>query len=487
MTTAALNIVFDNSYARLTDALYSRVAPAGFARPHLVSFNPEVAALLGLTADAATHPDFLAAFGGQKLLPGSEPLAMKYTGHQFGVYNPDLGDGRGVLLGEVVNPKGERWDLHLKGAGQTPYSRFGDGRAVLRSCIREYLGSEALHHLGIASTRALCIVGSDEAVQREKTETGAMLLRVADTHIRFGHFEWLYHSGQPELLKTLADYVIDRHFPELAADPQRYSRFLAEVVARTARLMAQWQLVGFAHGVMNTDNFSITGATFDYGPYGFLEAYEPGYICNHSDHNGRYAWNQQPSIGLWNLNALAHALSGLIEKDALIAHLQDYEPQLIRHYSAGMRAKLGLLEERPEDRELSFAFLDLLMKNGADYTRSFRALSQIRQDGSLPALRDDFVDREAFDAWLLRYRERLAAENSNDAERAVRLDAVNPKYILRNYLAQVAIEKAEAGDFSEIEKLRQLLSRPFDEQPGNERYAALPPDWGRHLEISCSS
>jgi uncharacterized protein YdiU (UPF0061 family) len=485
--TTLFRPAFDNSYARLAGQLYARVTPSGFAHPRLVAFNPDVAALLDIDASAATQPDFLAAMSGQIVLPGSEPLAMKYTGHQFGVYNPDLGDGRGLLLGEVMNRRGERWDLHLKGAGKTPYSRFGDGRAVLRSCIREYLGSEALHHLGIASTRALCITGSDEPVQRETTETGAMLLRVADTHIRFGHFEWLYHSGQHELLKTLADYVIDRHFPELAEDQHRYSRFLAEVVKRTAKLMAQWQLVGFAHGVMNTDNFSITGATFDYGPYGFLEAYEPGFICNHSDHNGRYAWSQQPSIGLWNLNALAHALSGLIERDALVAHLQDYEPQLIRHYADGMRAKLGLREEQPEDRDLSFAFLDLLMKNGADYTRSFRVLAQVRQDDSHPALRDDFVDRDGFDAWLRRYRERLAAESSNDGERAQRMNAVNPKYILRNYLAQIAIEKAEAGDFSEIEKLRLLLNRPYDEQPENESYAALPPDWGRHLEISCSS
>lgn len=478
---------FDNSFARLPPDFFSRVNPAGFAHPHRVAFNPGVAALLNLDPAEAETTDFAAYFGGQKILPGSDPLAMKYTGHQFGGYNPDLGDGRGLLLGEVLNAQGQRWDLHLKGAGITPYSRFGDGRAVLRSCIREYLGSEAMHHLGIASTRALCIIGSDEAVQREKIEHGAMLLRVADSHIRFGHFEWLYHSGQHELLKTLADYVIDRHFPELTDARDKYLRFFREVMQRTAHMLAQWQLVGFAHGVMNTDNFSITGSTFDYGPYGFLDAYEPGFICNHSDHNGRYAWNQQASVGLWNLNALAHALSGLIDHDALVSTLHTYEAAFVGVYANGLRAKLGLQEERPEDRELAIDFLELLANGGADYTRSFRALSSITTGDSRPVLRDDFLDRESFDAWLQRYQQRLVAENSQDTERKSRMNAINPKYILRNYLAQIAIDKAASGDYSEIDILRQLLEKPFDEQASQEACAELPPDWGRHLEISCSS
>lgn len=478
---------FDNRFSRLPGALFTRIAPDGFDRPHLVAFNPEVAALLDLEAEAAQRPDFLQCFGGRAPIPGSEPLAMKYTGHQFGVYNPELGDGRGILLGEVVNSRGETWDLHLKGAGKTPYSRFGDGRAVLRSCIREYLGSEAMHHLGIPTTRALCIVGSDERVRRESVETGAMLTRVADTHIRFGHLEWLHHSRQPELLRTLVDFVIRHLYPDCADSPDPVGGFFREIVRRTARLMAQWQLVGFAHGVMNTDNFSITGATFDYGPFGFLDAYEPGFICNHSDHHGRYAWNRQPSIGLWNLNALAHALSGLLERDALVDALQGYEATLLDTWHGGLRAKLGLRGHRDEDEGLVVDWLELLARNGADYTRSFRALAGVRTDAETAPLRDDFVDREAFDAWLARYRARLAAESGGDAERARRMNAVNPKYILRNYMAQVAIEKAEAGDFDEIESLRRLLMHPFDEQPACERYAALPPDWGRHLAISCSS
>lgn len=478
---------FDNRFSRLPADLYSRVTPTGFERPFVVAFNPEVADLIGLAPDADRHPNFAQYFGGRKLLPGSDPLAMKYTGHQFGVYNPDLGDGRGLLLGEVVNARGETWDLHLKGAGQTPYSRFGDGRAVLRSCIREYLGSEAMHHLGIATTRALCIIGSDEPVQREKREAGAMLLRVADTHIRFGHLEWLHHSQQPGLLKVLVDFIITHHFPDCAGRPDRYAAFFREVVRRTARLMAQWQLVGFAHGVMNTDNFSITGATFDYGPFGFLDAYEPGFICNHSDYHGRYAWNQQPSVGLWNLNALAHGLSGMVDRDALVEALQGYQTELLATYSAGLRDKLGLRGEREGDRELTVDFLDLLARNHADYTRSFRLLGDFRTDAEKCALRDDFLDRDAFDAWCRRYRERLATEGSEDTERRERMHAVNPKYILRNYLAQVAIDKAEAGDYSEVDALRRLLQHPFKEQPDLEHYAALPPEWGRHLEISCSS
>lgn len=478
---------FDNRFARLPSTLFSRVEPRGFARPHLVAFNPDVAALLDLDPAEASTPALCAFLGGQKLLPGSEPLAMKYTGHQFGIYNPDLGDGRGLLLGQVRNGKGELWDLHLKGAGPTPYSRFGDGRAVLRSSIREYLGSEAMHHLGIPTTRALCIIGSDEAVQREKAESGAMLLRVADTHIRFGHFEWLHHSGQTALLQVLADHVIDSHYPECRDAAAPHAALFDAIVVRTARLMAQWQLAGFAHGVMNTDNFSITGATFDYGPFGFLDAYEPGYICNHSDHSGRYAWNRQPSVGLWNLNALAHAFSTLVEHDALVASLQSYETTLLQHYDSGLKAKLGLQADLPGDRQLGIDFLDLLMKNGADYTRSFRALCHVSTSQDRTTLRDDFVDREAFDHWHRRYRERLLAEYSIEAERSPRMNSCNPKYVLRNYLAQIAIEKAEAGDYSEIERLHAVLRRPFDEQPENDDYAALPPDWGRHMEISCSS
>ncbi len=481
-TLTTLN--FDNTFANLPKTLFSLVTPTAIKSPFLVHFNPAAALLLDLETPTAT--ELSQYFGGHAFLPKSTPLAMTYSGHQFGMYNPQLGDGRGLLLGEVVNAKGERWDIHLKGAGRTPYSRFGDGRAVLRSSIREYLCSEAIHALGIPTTRALCIIGSKEPVQRETMETAATLVRVADSHIRFGHFEWIFHN-QPNQLKAFADYVIQRHYPDCANADQPYAALLNAIVNRTATLMAQWQLVGFAHGVMNTDNFSITGCTFDYGPYGFLDVYKPGFICNHSDNTGRYAWNQQPSIGLWNLNALAYALSPLIDKEDIMAALHRYEGVLVDYYYQGMKAKLGLTTDETDDNDLAFKLLDILMKNNMDYTRSFRALSQVEKTDTTCSLRDDCLDRATFDLWFDQYRARLRRETLSDEQRQQQMRAINPKFILRNYLAQTAIEKAEKGDFSEMDMLLKLLQSPYDEHPEYERYADLPPDWGQHLEISCSS
>lgn len=481
-TLTTLN--FDNSFARLPHVLFTAVNPTPIKSPFLVHFNAAAAELLDL--DTPSNDELSQYFSGHALLPNSQPLAMTYSGHQFGQYNPQLGDGRGLLLGEVVNHKNERWDVHLKGAGRTPYSRFGDGRAVLRSSIREYLCSEAMHALGIPTTRALCIIGSKEPVQRETRETAATIVRIADSHIRFGHFEWIFHN-QPSHLKDFADYVIHRHYPDCATAEKPYAALLNAIVNRTATLMAQWQLVGFAHGVMNTDNFSITGCTFDYGPYGFLDVYKPSFVCNHSDNTGRYAWNQQPSIGLWNLNALAYALSPLIDKKDIMAALQRYEGVLVDYYYQGMQKKLGLSTHEEQDNTLAFSLLDILMKNNMDYTRSFRALSHVAKTDKHCALHDDCLDRDSFDAWFQRYSERLQRDPMSDIERQQQMQAVNPKFILRNYLAQTAIEKAEKGDFSELDTLLILLQSPFDEHPDFEYYADLPPDWGQDLEISCSS
>jgi uncharacterized protein YdiU (UPF0061 family) len=414
---------------------------------------------------------------------------MLYSGHQFGVYVPQLGDGRAILLGEAINGRGERWDLHLKGAGLTPFSRDGDGRAVLRSTIREYLCSEAMHALGIPTTRALCIVGSDAKVYREQVETGATLLRMAPSHVRFGTFEIFYYRKQYELLKTLADFVISGHFPHLQAVSEKYARFFAEVVERTARLIARWQAVGWAHGVMNTDNMSILCLTLDYGPFGFMDDYDAGFICNHSDHNGRYAFNQQPYIGLWNLSCLAQALLPLAEKEALKAGLDAYTPVFEREYRALMRAKLGLAEERGGDDELIRDFLSLLQGSRADFTIVFRELGTFLSQPEMKNehLREHFVDPDRFDEWALRYRDRLQAERSRDADRQEAMNRVNPKYVLRNYLAQNAIEKAQQKDFSELERLFALLQHPYTEQPGMEEYASPPPNWGKHLSVSCSS
>ncbi len=483
-------LAFDNTYARLPSAFYARLTPTPFsAPPYLVHANPAAAELIDLDPEQFARPEFTALFGGQALAPGMEPLAMLYSGHQFGVYVPQLGDGRAILLGEVKNERGERWDLHLKGAGMTPFSRDGDGRAVLRSTIREYLCSEALHGLGIPTTRALCIVGSDHAVYREQVETGAMLLRMAPSHVRFGTFEVFYYRKQHELLKVLADYVIKQHFPHLRDVGDTYARFFTEVVERTAQLIALWQAVGWAHGVMNTDNMSILGLTLDYGPYGFMDDYDAGFICNHSDHNGRYAFNQQPYLGLWNLSCLAQALLPLAEKDALKAGLETYQPLFEREYLKQMRAKFGLVEERTEDDDLIRDFLSLLQGSHADYTIVFRELSTFStmEGATNDTLREHFLDRDRFDKWAARYRDRLQSEGSLDDERRDRMNRVNPKYVLRNYLAQVAIEKAQNKDFSEIDRLFSLLQNPYSDQPGMDTYAIPPPNWGKHLAVSCSS
>jgi len=484
------DLSFDNSYARLPAVFYAKLSPTPFSEPpYLVSFNPAAAELIDLDPEEAERPEFAGVCAGNLLVPGMEPLAALYSGHQFGVYVPQLGDGRAILLGEVRNGRNEKWDLQLKGAGLTPFSRDGDGRAVLRSTIREYLCGEAMHGLGIPTTRALGVVGSDHKVYREQVETGAIVMRMAPSHVRFGTFEVFYYRKQHEELKILADYVIAHDYPHLVRKLDKYARFFDEVVERTARLIARWQAVGWAHGVMNTDNMSVLGLTLDYGPFGFMEGYDAGFICNHSDHNGRYAFNQQPYIGLWNLSCLAQALLPLVEKEALKAGLDRYQPLFEQEYVRLMRAKLGLAEEKTEDSELMNDFLGLLEASHADYTIVFRELGffSTAPDAGNERLREYFLNPERFDGWAARYRDRLRDEQSRDNERCERMNLVNPKYILRNYLAQMAIEKAQQKDFSEIDRLLTLVQNPYSDQPGMDTYAAPPPNWGRHLAVSCSS
>jgi serine/tyrosine/threonine adenylyltransferase len=491
MTKRSLEeLAFDNTFARLPEAFYAKLNPTPFSdTPYLVSFNPDAAALIDLDPEEAKRPEFAGIFGGQLLVPGMEPLAMLYSGHQFGVYVPQLGDGRAILLGEATNERGERWDLHLKGAGLTPFSRDGDGRAVLRSTIREYLCCEAMQGLGIPTTRALCIVGSDHQVFREQVETGATLVRMAPSHVRFGTFEVFYYRKQHEQLRILADYVVTQHYVHLQDVPDKYVRFFSEVAERTARLIARWQAFGWAHGVMNTDNMSILGLTLDYGPYGFMDDYDPAFVCNHSDHNGRYAFNQQPYIGLWNLSCLAQALLPLAEKETLKAVLESYQPLFDREYLRLMRGKLGLQEERAQDDGLIRDLLGLLQESHADYTILFREFGSFSSAAGAAndKLREHFLNRERFDDWAIRYRDRLRSEDSRDDERRERMNRVNPKYVLRNYLAQAAIEKAQRKDFSEIDRLFTLLQNPYSDQPDMDAYAAPPPNWGKHLAVSCSS
>ncbi|MFM2449701.1 MAG: hypothetical protein RIS44_2151 [Pseudomonadota bacterium] len=483
---------YTHRFANLGSRFYTELPAQGLPDPHWVATSPACAELLGWSPDWTQNSGALEVFSGAALWPGMRPLASVYSGHQFGQWAGQLGDGRALWLGEVQTPSGPM-ELQLKGSGLTPYSRMGDGRAVLRSSVREFLCSEAMFGLGIPTTRALCITGSALPVRRETVETAAIVTRVASSFIRFGHFEHFSYSEPqqqgPVELKALADFVIEHFYPHCAEQANPYASLLQEVVRRTADLMAHWQAIGFCHGVMNTDNMSILGLTMDYGPFGFLDAYVPDHICNHSDTQSRYAYNQQPQIGLWNLYALGQALMPLIkDSDQALAALDTYKTAFPEAMARYWRAKLGLQTQQPEDQKLADDWLVLLAEARVDFTLAWRWLSEFNSEtGQALQLQDYFLDQAAFKAWCQRYQQRLQDELSKDAERAIRMNARNPRYVLRNHLAEVAIRQAQAGDFSEIERLRQVLARPFDEQPAFAAYAALPPDWAHHIEVSCSS
>ncbi|EON91794.1 hypothetical protein MARLIPOL_11905 [Marinobacter lipolyticus SM19] len=476
----------EHRYLELPDSFYTRVQPTPLKDARMVCFNHALANQMGFHTDQPE--DWTGVGAGTELLESMDPVAMKYTGHQFGMYNPDLGDGRGLLLWETIGPDGRRWDWHLKGAGMTPYSRFGDGRAVLRSTIREYLCSEAMHGLGIPTTRALFMVSARDPVPRESIETAAALVRVAETHIRFGHFEFAAHHEGKDTLKTLMNHVLALHFPHLIglADSERYARWFEEVIERTARLIADWQAVGFCHGVMNSDNMSIIGDTFDYGPYAFLDDFDAGYICNHTDQGGRYAYNRQPEVGFVNCQYLANALLPVMDEDSVRRGLKRYEIAYNERFLQNMRDKLGLVQEDRSDLPLIMDTFNMLNEHHVDYTRFFRGLSNLTTNGTAP-IRDLFVDRSVADQWLERYQQRLETECRAHDAREFAMRKVNPKYILRNYLAQQIIQEAQNGDYEPMKELLKVLEKPFDEQPEFEGYAALPPDWGKHLNISCSS
>ncbi|WP_235200254.1 protein adenylyltransferase SelO [Pseudomonas monteilii] len=480
-------LTFDNRFARLGDAFSTQVLPEPIADPRLVVASESAMALLDLDPAQADLPVFAELFSGHKLWEEADPRAMVYSGHQFGSYNPRLGDGRGLLLAEVLNDKGEHWDLHLKGAGQTPYSRMGDGRAVLRSSIREFLASEALHALGIATSRALCVVGSSTPVWRETRESAAMLTRLAQSHVRFGHFEYFYYTKQPEQQRVLIDHVLQQHYPECQDAEQPYLAMFRTIVERNAELIARWQAYGFCHGVMNTDNMSILGITFDFGPYAFLDDFDANFICNHSDDRGRYSYANQVPIAHWNLSALAQALTTVIEVEPLKEALELFLPLYQAHYLDLMRRRLGLTTAEDDDMALVERLLQCMQRGGVDYSLFFRKLGEQPVAEALNLVRDDFIDLAAFDAWGADYLARCEREPGNAEGRRERMHAVNPLYVLRNYLAQRAIEAAEAGDYSEVRRLHQVLTRPFEEQAGMQAYAERPPEWGKHLEISCSS
>ncbi|MEX0563672.1 protein adenylyltransferase SelO [Raoultella terrigena] len=464
---------------------YTALSPTPLSNARPIWHNAQLAQTLGVPEALFQPSTGAGVWGGEALLPGMSPLAQVYSGHQFGSWAGQLGDGRGILLGEQQLPDGRRMDWHLKGAGLTPYSRMGDGRAVLRSTIREGLASEAIHALGIPTTRALSIVTSDTPVYRETVEQGAMLMRIAESHVRFGHFEHFYYRREAEKVQQLADYVIRHHWPELDGEADKYIAWFRDVVTRTATLIASWQTVGFAHGVMNTDNMSILGLTMDYGPYGFLDDFKPDFICNHSDYQGRYSFENQPAVGLWNLQRLAQSLSPFISADALNAALDGYQHALLSAYGRRMRDKLGLFTQQQGDNDLLDGLFALMMREGSDYTRTFRMLSASEQLSAASPLRDEFIDRAAFDSWFDGYRARLRDEQIDDVQRQQHMRAVNPALVLRNWLAQRAIEQAEQGNTGELERLHEALAQPFIDR--EDDYVSRPPDWGKGLEVSCSS
>ena len=487
--------VFDNSFAALPEAFYTRLKPQPLPAPYVVGVSPAVADLLGLPANLLANPAFAEIFAGNQLMPGAEPLAAVYSGHQFGVWAGQLGDGRAHLLGGLRNDQGH-WEIQLKGAGKTPYSRGADGRAVLRSSIREFLCSEAMAGLGVPTTRALCIIGADQSIRREEIETAAVVTRVAPGFVRFGSFEHWSSRDKHLELQQLADYVIETFRPECRDALNPYDALLRDVSRRTGELMAHWMAVGFMHGVMNTDNMSILGLTLDYGPFGFMEAFDAGHICNHSDHQGRYTYRNQPHVGQWNLYCLADAFLPLIKspEQARAAIDETYGDAFAATFERLILAKLGLPSALPTDEDFIGETFSFLQQHRPDFTLFFRMLSKLparvdpeKQAKTDAPMCDLFIDRAACDAWLANWRTRLAQTPWDDAERQKTMLAANPKYVLRNWLAEKAIRQAKDKDFSEVERLRACLSKPFDEQAEFEEYAALPPDWARGLEVSCSS
>jgi len=472
------DIKLHSSYKSLGSFFYDETKPTPLQSPYLLSFNPSAAKLIDLDEGEATTQDFIDLLNGQKLLEGSEPFCMCYAGHQFGYYVPRLGDGRAVNLGET-----QGWQLQLKGAGKSLYSRQGDGRAVLRSSIREYLMSEAMHALGVPTTRALAILGSQEKVQRAVTEKGAIVLRMSSSWVRFGTFEYFYYHDEYEKLQALADYVLHQSYPHLEGKEDAYYLMYEEVVKGTAELMAHWQAVGFNHGVMNTDNMSIASLTIDYGPFSFLDRYEFNYTCNHTDEQGRYAFGNQPPIAYWNLSMLAEALSPILNLDRSEKVLETFSGLFTQKYLALMRAKLGLELADKEDVALIKELLSVLGELRLDYSHFFRTLSHYQGDKrdllSMSAL------KEPLSKWLEHYDKRLKKETSSDRNRKMCL--TNPKYVLKNYILQEAIDKAEKGDNSLVNDLLKLTHNPFDEHPEFEIYAQATPDEYTNLKLSCSS
>jgi len=481
------------------DDVCEATLPSPIPDPYWVAFSPLSAQLVGIPLDKNKLPldqDWLEVLSGNQLKTSSHhfpnPISTVYSGHQFGVWAGQLGDGRAILLGDIGGQ-----ELQLKGAGKTRFSRMGDGRAVLRSSIREFLCSEAMHALGIPTTRALSIVGSDMPVIREVVESAAVCARLAPSFIRVGHFEHFAATQNHARLKELADSLIRDHYPEALGSEDPYLELFKSICARNAKLVAQWQAVGFCHGVLNSDNISVLGLTIDYGPFGFLDQFQIDHICNHSDQGGRYAYHRQPQIMHWNMACLASAMIPLVElryyeketQDKLRKALEEFPVIYAQAWQTLFRKKLGFVSSQEGDVELIERLLQAMHDSRVDFTSFFRSLGAIKTDARIDqiALRNNFIDRELIDQWFGDYITRLLSESSNDFERQKAMNQVNPKYVLRNHLAQIAIERAQQKDFSEVSKLLNILSNPFDEQPDYESYALAPPANLDAVEVSCSS
>ncbi len=492
---APLHLPFDNSYARLPGHFYARLDPVPVAAPRLLRLNAPLAGLLGLDPRALEGPEGVAVLAGNRVPEGAEPIALAYAGHQFGQFVPRLGDGRAILLGEVVGRDGMRRDLQLKGSGRTPFSRGGDGRAALGPVLREYLVSEAMAALGVPTTRALAAVATGESVQRETALPGAVLTRVAASHVRVGTFQYFAARGDTEAVRLLAGHVIARHYPEAAAAANPVRALLEAVVARQAALVARWMLVGFIHGVMNTDNTSIAGETLDYGPCAFLDAYDPAAVFSAIDLFGRYAYGNQPRIAQWNLARLAEALLPLldVEEAAALAAAREavagFAPLFEAAWLGGLRRKIGLATEREGDAALVRDLLRIMAEGGADFTLTFRRLSDAAAgpEGE-EAVRALFADPAPFGDWAGRWRRRLEAEAEPPAARQAAMRATNPAYIPRNHLVEAALRAAVAeGDLGPFEALLGVVSHPFEERPGLARYAAPPAPEERVLQTFCGT
>lgn len=473
---------FDNSYARLPERFYARVNPAPVQAPQLIKLNVQLAQDLGLDPVQLGSPEGVEILAGNRVAQGSEPLAMAYAGHQFGYFVPQLGDGRANLLGEVIGCDGIRYDIQLKGSGPTPFSRAGDGRAAVGPVLREYVISEAMYALGVPTTRSLAAVSTGEQVLRETVLPGAVLTRVARSHLRVGSFQYFAARRDTEGVRTLAEYAIARHYPEAGEAARRYGALLEGVVARQARLIAQWMLVGFIHGVMNTDNTSISGETIDYGPCAFMEAYDPDTVFSSIDRNGRYAYGNQGGIALWNLMRLAESLLPLLEEeeggeqagmDRAREVLGGFEPQFENAYHAGLRRKLGLTSEREGDADLGKDLLERMAANQADFTLTFRRLCDAAAGPEGDAgVRGLFRDPAAYDRWAAGWRQRFTREEISPVERAASMRSVNPVYIPRNHMVEAALLAAtERQDYGPFEQLVEVVLQPYEERPGLERYA----------------